>query len=116
MIHRQETILALLIASTGLVRCQPHGAREIYTFPILAQDLNGMALFAGRDATNLIDELCSQNSVLVSGAANIETGEFMTWQAYLNGPGRYGDPKYYNAIHPWETLWGACETIKPAST
>jgi hypothetical protein len=32
-----------------------------------------------------------------SGAVNVETGEFMTWQAYLNGPGRYGDPKYYNA-------------------
>jgi hypothetical protein len=73
-------------------------------------------------AFTLIDTLCSQevegldgfHPGTVSGAYNMDTGEFMEWNEYVETVGRDASPDYYLATGWWHTFWGTC-SLKPES-
>jgi hypothetical protein len=73
-----------------------------------------------RTAAIFIDNICGQApkeapaGFVVSGAYNMHTGDFMTWNQYIYTMGQLGNPQFYWAIGPWHTFTGTC-SLKPAS-
>jgi hypothetical protein len=71
-------------------------------------------------AFSFIDEICGQvpegapTGFIVSGAYNMDTGDFMTWSAYSSTVGQHGEPQFFWAVGPWHTFTGTC-SLKPAS-
>jgi hypothetical protein len=71
-------------------------------------------------AFNFIDEICGQvpegstPDFTVSGAYNMDTGDFMIWSEYMSTMGQYGNPQFNWAAGSWHTFTGTC-SLKPAS-
>ena len=70
-------------------------------------------------AFELMDKLCGQvgNGMqgIVSGALNVDTGEFKTWAEYTATEGRNPNREFYFATGPWQTFYGEC-MLRPQST
>ena len=65
--------------------------------------------------TNSVARLGMQCSGRVSGALNVDTGEFKTWDEYTATEGQNSNRDFYFAIGPWQTFYGEC-MLKPQST
>jgi len=71
-------------------------------------------------ASILIDNICGQApdgapaDFVVSGAYNMVTGNFMTWNQFINTVGLFGNPQFNRAIGHWHTFTGTC-SLKPTS-
>ena len=67
----------------------------------------------------LMDKLCGQvvdaMRGIVSGALNVDTGEFKTWAEYTATEGQNPNQAFYFATGPWQTFIGEC-MLKPQST
>jgi hypothetical protein len=67
-----------------------------------------------------IDEICGQvpewsyPGYIISGAYNMDNGDFMTWEQYMSGVGQNGNAAFYWANGPWHTFKGTC-SLKPES-
>ena len=70
-------------------------------------------------AFKLMDKLCGQvgdaMQGIVSGALNVDTGEFKTWDEYTDTEGQNPNQFFYFATGPWQTFYGEC-MLKPQST
>ena len=70
-------------------------------------------------AFELMDKLCGQieNGMqgIVSGALNVDTGEFKTWAEYTASEGQNPNKAFYFATGPWQTFLGEC-MLRPQST
>jgi len=101
----------------------------VLTQPMLPRSLNLQAknliyspdrLLNAQTAFSLIDRMCGQvpegspADFTVSGAYNEETGDFKTWNEYMNMIGKYWNPQFFWATGPWHTFIGTC-SLKPAS-
>ena len=51
---------------------------------------------------------------MVSGALNVDTGEFKTWAEYTARRGEF-EPRLLFATGPWQTFYGEC-MLRPQST
>ena len=76
-------------------------------------------LLTAEMAFELMDKLCGQvgDSMqgIVSGALNVDTGEFKTWAEYTATEGRNPNQDFYFATGPWQTFHGEC-MLRPQST
>jgi len=52
---------------------------------------------------------------IVSGALNVDTGEFKTWAEYTATEGQNPNQAFHFATGPWQTFFGEC-MLKPKST
>jgi hypothetical protein len=76
-----------------------------------------------RASKSLMDALCNQevegpqalNPGSVSGAYNVKTGQFLTWDQYVKQEGENENYGYYMASGQWQTFWGYC-SLQPEST
>ena len=66
-----------------------------------------------------MDKLCGQvgdeMQGIVSGALNVDTGEFKTWAEYTATEGQNPNQAFYFATGPWQTFRGEC-MLRPQST
>jgi len=74
--------------------------------------------FDAQTAFQLMDKLCRQvgnMKGIVSGALNIDTGEFKTWAEYTAAEGLNPNSAYHYATGPWQTFRGEC-MLRPQLT
>ena len=117
-LHAVAAVL-LLFPNFGLTQLPP-----LVSLHIQAKDVTtspDRLLAVEDDAFDLIDGMCGQVPVgspadyTVSGAFNMQTGVFMTWNEYIHSVGRYhGNPQFHWAFGSWHTFTGTC-SLKPAS-
>jgi hypothetical protein len=105
-------VLAAMLVLTGLVSAPDVEKRQLEFFDnSLIQDLDESEM-GPEKALALMDSLCSQQRDelgRVSGAINVKTWTFMTWQEYQNGPGEGQDLNPWYAAHgEWNTFRGHC--------
>jgi hypothetical protein len=76
-------------------------------------------LFDAETAFELMDKLCGQvvdgMQGIVSGALNVDTGEFKTWAEYTATEGQNPNQGFYFATERWATFRGEC-MLRPHST
>jgi hypothetical protein len=103
--HLKANVIGLTVLAMPVLVDSQIGFQR---FDLAAQDL--IPSLRDDQANDLIDRLCGQvdGNGAVSGAINIQTGDFMTWAEYRAGPGNDGNPDYNYAVGQWETFWGSC--------
>jgi len=116
-LHTIAAVL-LLFPNSGLTQERMYeGSLNIQAMD-LATSPDG--LLNGVTASVFIDDICSQApegapaDFVVSGAYNMVTGDFMTWNVYINTVGQFGHPQFFWATGHWHTFMGTC-SLKPAS-
>jgi hypothetical protein len=113
------TLTAALVIFTAFVRVatQPlFGIPEYFDFDGMDIFEDPFRVITDPDlALDLIDRLCSQpfderrGFGIVSGALNIDTAEFKTWDQYrASYEGVNGNGLFNFANGPWHTFWGRC--------
>jgi len=119
-----HTIAAVLLLFPNLGLTQDRMYETIYN--IQEMDLanspapQSEGLMGAGAAFMFIDEICAQvpegsrPGYIISGAYNMGTGDFMTWEQYMSGVGQNGNVLFYWASGPWHTFRGTC-SLKPAS-
>jgi hypothetical protein len=77
------------------------------------------ALFTSETALQVMDKLCGQvrdgMQGMVSGALNVDTGEFKTWAEYTATEGRNPNLAFNLATGRWATFYGEC-MLRPQLT
>jgi hypothetical protein len=115
-----HTVAAVLLLFPNLGLTQ-HRFFE-FSFHIQAEDLANTpgGLVDMGIAFLFIDEICGQvpdeapADLPVSGAYNMDTGDFMIWDDYMRTVGLAGNPQFNWATGPWHTFKGRC-SLKPVS-
>jgi hypothetical protein len=67
--------------------------------------------FGVTKSTVAFDKICSQDEddeQMVSAAINTQTQVALTWNEYINGPGKNGDRNLGFAKNQWDTFRGSC--------
>jgi hypothetical protein len=120
-----HTVAAVLLLFPNLGLTQNRMYETFYN--IQAMDLAkspgplSVGLIGAETAYMFIDEICGQvpegsdPEFTISGAYNMGTGDFMTWEEYItSGVWQNGNAAFYWASGPWHTFKGTC-SLKPAS-